>query len=50
MKLSEPKMICPRCHGNGYVGTEDGPDDCPMCDSQGEIPETKNLHELQGEY
>ena len=52
MKPSEPfkKMICPTCYGNGYVRTEDGPADCPRCDSQGEMPATTNLHELQGEY
>ena len=36
-------MICPTCHGNGYVRGVDGYiAQCETCDSQGEIEESKN--------
>ena len=38
------KMICPRCHGNGYIKVMDSIENqtetihqCPQCNSQGEI-------------
>ena len=32
------KVICPDCHGNGYVRNEDGDAiDCITCDSYGEL-------------
>ena len=34
------KVICPDCHGNGYVRNEDGDAiDCITCDSYGELTE-----------
>ena len=48
------KMICPRCHGNGYIKVMESIDkpieviqQCPLCKSQGEImidePRFKNI-------
>ena len=48
------KMICPRCHGNGYIKVMDSIENpteiihqCPQCNSQGEImidePRFKNI-------
>ena len=38
------RMICPRCHGNGYIKVKDSIENptetihqCPQCNSQGEI-------------
>ena len=38
------RMICPRCHGNGYIKVMDSIENptetihqCPQCNSQGEI-------------
>ena len=43
------KIICPRCRGNGFFKVKESvekPKDkivqCPMCDSQGEVDETKD--------
>ena len=30
-------MICPECHGNGFLQGDDGQIDCPMCVGSGEI-------------
>jgi len=42
------KVICPRCTGNGFFKVKESVErptekvvQCPMCDSQGEIDETK---------
>ena len=42
------KIICPRCSGNGYFKIKESVENpvdkvvqCPMCNSQGEIDETK---------
>ena len=48
------KLICPRCHGNGYIKVKDSIENptetihqCPQCNSQGEImidePRFKNI-------
>ena len=31
------KVICPVCHGNGYVRDEEGTAGCDTCDCHGEI-------------
>lgn len=31
------KVICPVCHGNGYVRDEEGTAGCDACDVQGEV-------------
>ena len=37
------KVICPDCHGNGYVRNEDGDAiDCITCDSYGEVTVNPN--------
>ena len=43
------KIICPRCRGNGFFKVKESvenPKDkivqCPMCNSQGEVDETKD--------
>jgi DNA-directed RNA polymerase subunit RPC12/RpoP len=42
------KIICPRCSGNGFFKVKESVDhqkdkvvQCPMCESQGEVDETK---------
>ena len=30
-------MICPTCHGNGFLQGDDGQADCPTCGGSGEI-------------
>ena len=30
-------MICPTCHGNGFLQGDDGQADCPTCKGSGEI-------------
>lgn len=31
-------MVCPQCHGNGYVIDDDGQQgNCDVCDAQGEV-------------
>ena len=57
------KIICPRCHGNGYIKVKESIEkpveiiqQCPSCNSQGEIEmnteqlilETKLVKELNG--
>ena len=57
------KIICPRCHGNGYIKVKESIENpvetihqCPSCNSQGEITmsterlilETKLVKELNG--
>ena len=50
IKISKSKStICPRCKGNGYFTVKESVDNpldkvvqCPMCDSQGEVDETKD--------
>ena len=57
------KIICPRCHGNGYIKVKESIENpveitqqCPNCNSQGEITmsterlilETKLVKELNG--
>lgn len=57
------KIICPRCHGNGYIKVKESIEkpveiiqQCPSCNSQGEITmntkrlilETKLVKELNG--
>ena len=48
------KVICPRCHGNGYIKVKDSIENptetihqCPQCKSQGELmidePRFKNI-------
>ena len=48
------KVICPRCHGNGYIKVKDSIENptetihqCPQCNSQGELmidePRFKNI-------
>lgn len=34
-------MICPACHGNGYIRTPE-PEDCLTCNSQGKIEKGGN--------
>jgi DnaJ-class molecular chaperone len=43
------KIICPRCKGNGFFKVKESVErqvdtvvQCPMCESQGEIDETKD--------
>tara|TARA_R110002012_G_scaffold264812_1_gene448208 strand:+ start:352 stop:516 length:165 start_codon:yes stop_codon:yes gene_type:complete len=42
------QVICPDCHGNGYVMDSDGEQstaiDCETCDNQGEISEEFAKH------
>ena len=57
------KIICPRCHGNGYIKVKESIENpveiiqqCPNCNSQGEIEmsterlllETKLVKQLNG--
>ena len=44
------KTICPRCHGNGYIKVRESIENpveiiqqCPSCNSQGEIMSTERL-------
>ena len=44
------KIICPRCHGNGYIKVKESIEkpveiiqQCPSCNSQGEIMSTERL-------
>ena len=44
------KIICPRCHGNGYIKVKESIENpvetihqCPSCNSQGEIMSTERL-------
>ena len=44
------KIICPRCHGNGYIKVKESIENpveiiqqCPNCNSQGEIMSTERL-------
>ena len=52
--MEKTKIICPRCHGNGYIKMMESIDQpieitqqCPQCNSQGEImidePRFKNI-------
>ena len=48
MDKATKKIICPRCSGNGYFKIKESVENpvdkvvqCPMCESQGEIDETK---------
>ena len=43
------KIICPRCKGNGFFKVKESVErqvdkvvQCPMCNSQGEVDETKD--------
>jgi DnaJ-class molecular chaperone len=47
--LKTKKIICPRCTGNGFFTVKESVEkqvdkvvQCPMCNSQGEIDETKD--------
>jgi DnaJ-class molecular chaperone len=44
-------MICPDCHGNGYIGSSVEPEnqkDCELCQNQGEVEiNEKNLKHLR---
>ena len=49
MDKATKKIICPRCSGNGYFKVKESVErqvdkivQCPMCNSQGEINETKD--------
>ena len=49
MDKETKKVICPRCTGNGYFKVKESAErqvdkivQCPMCNSQGEIDETKD--------
>ena len=49
MDKATKKIICPRCSGNGYFKIKESVENpvdkvvqCPMCNSQGEIDETKD--------
>ena len=48
-KEKPKKIICPRCTGNGYFKVKESVErqvdkvvQCPMCNSQGEVDETKD--------
>ncbi len=38
-KAQKPKNICPDCHGNGYIRSDEseGTQQCLTCNSQGEV-------------
>tara|TARA_R100000773_G_C4170589_1_gene84439 strand:- start:492 stop:659 length:168 start_codon:yes stop_codon:yes gene_type:complete len=44
-------MVCPDCHGNGYVGPSAKPEeqkDCKLCKNQGEVEiNEENLKHLR---
>jgi hypothetical protein len=50
--INEERVICPLCHGNGFVRPISSPAliewevlDCPLCRCQGEIEPRKAEHE-----
>jgi DnaJ-class molecular chaperone len=36
-------MICPECHGNGFIKIPEKEINCPTCEGDGELPDT-TLH------
>lgn len=35
--------VCPECHGNGFLQSDDGQIDCPTCGGSGEIQMRKSI-------